>query len=1351
MTSEYPCGQPTTSPHLVDFAVAWTHSIVSEQDFVSPWEASSRALELSFDLSTLPDQGNWHNTFDTKEYDTKSQCDRITDSRSLRFSDDIEVLIGIDDCWKMSSFSIQHHDLCQNSLKPWGWFFSSDTWQYDRKHDYYKPEKKYRSERMNRSALEPQLNRTALIRQNPSPLLLRITDQWHRPLPEDVLRQGHNDEELENDPDVIPDPAGAPTFVQDLFEMAERHRVFTDLDSDEPMRIRTWYIHHQDERYCDVPRFLEFEEDWRRWETDIGLAWRDRIRPNEVIMIHVVFPDSFRGYLERPVHADVIISQGQWLHRYSALTTIHHHHRLHPPFSYAVASSLPRRIGGVLLAEAARVLYWCNQPGLRCRSSYEWHDIPFTMAPTHIVEHGHAFNINIIDVVQIDKATSSTDPRPRKRQFLEIDESSFLHQPEEDDETAPDEADEQVPTANDANDYASSSLHSGDIGLLIYRLSEPDAHSFAPSTTYMAILSEAIRACGARRRDTRCFHYVPATPTGVHPEAEEVIILQSIHDVATESDEKLVLLDLEIHFHPLRGGLLVPAATSRKVIKVNPTLHRDQLLLLTGLFEYCRLQHDRCTIFKNNELWPANDVRVHTMTHGTYLKIQVPPPQDPTLDTEVAIAIARDFALEEEPERTNIAARCRQPSSTPSSLSLRQIASTPQSEPQEWEPTVLQTDHNPQVRTVHLPAVPLQRHRGYFAEGHKERLIRLGERADLIECEEEGWILYVTVWLIHHQQQVRCDEGRSARLGADHTSWIEEIAETWRESLDPQHEFVIHLVQPTPACSRFECVQAHLIIEQAVRPHFTVCLISLLDERRREDAWSHRAYATTALQSTTGVLRLTELTTICSQTICQVTLRDFPLSVVDYEELDPALNIVIKLQHRHGRAGGHDVVDLMQRTMRQPNQQAVDINSGHQECDRYATGTLNPFAPPFHPDRPNLWDQTEDIHALHQIWLTGVNEWHDGVPSASFHVWFLCPGGGILRCLYPRRVTLNDDVTEWRDRLQALWSDQVLPGFPFEIHVVQPTPYALEEGIAAHILMTQLFIDQTSGALLTVQDNSVNEATPFRIAVTLPNPGQLQSVRDIAGYANEQALFTLSSGTQTFGPHQHFPIRHGKSLHMLVHRPNLPPGALNIAAPLQQETDGVGLLQTAATITKGVSERLTHDAVAQAHGPETPCMLHLEQLIPNNNERGAARLVPGRPDLLIPTFIEMNKPFTENQVEQELRHWGVECKAVQFGLHEQFLCLDTQTAGSHYLLCNEDLTDSEGCILHTHESPLDTVGLMKILDSLGYARAVILAIEDVGFGHTRVNFYNNDPKFNHALNDKRPEVHGPTGINAVSH
>ena len=58
-------------------------------------------------------------------------------------------------------------------------------------------------------------------------------------------------------------------------------------------------LHHVDNRRNLHPRFLEFVS-----------TWRDFVQPNHEICIHVVKPDPYRGYLQREVLADVIISQG---------------------------------------------------------------------------------------------------------------------------------------------------------------------------------------------------------------------------------------------------------------------------------------------------------------------------------------------------------------------------------------------------------------------------------------------------------------------------------------------------------------------------------------------------------------------------------------------------------------------------------------------------------------------------------------------------------------------------------------------------------------------------------------------------------------------------------------------------------------------------------------------------------------------------------------------------------------------------------------------------------------------------------------------------------------------------------
>lgn len=451
---------------------------------------------------------------------------------------------------------------------------------------------------------------------------------------------------------------------------------------------------------------------------------------------------------------------------------------------------------------------------------------------------------------------------------------------------------------------------------------------------------------------------------------------------------------------------------------------------------------------------------------------------------------------------------------------------------------------------------------------------------------------------------------------------------------------------------------------------------------------------------------------------------------MDLEELDPALNIIIRVSDTGWLARDFDNFDLMQRSKGKPVQHALDMTGGKGECENYATVTMNPLAPIFHPDRVNIWSQPADIHALHAVWQTGATDWQGETPSATFLVWLFCPGGGHPRCLYARRTTLYDDVTDWRDRLIHTWRELVVQGIPVEIHVVRPPPEDIEEGITAHIILTQLLPDHTSGVLLTVQDNAVNDGLPFRIAVTVNNPGQLQQVLQISAYSNEQAAFNLRTGTQLLGPNQQFPTRHGQSFHLLVFRQNLPHGWLPPLVPVLPGTDGLGLIQTRAQIVRTASARLTHGTVAHVHGPEDRFAVELDTLvIPIEKDKCAVQLTSGHQDLQIPSYIEIDRPATAAKVEQELTSWGHTCKAIQFGARDKFLCINRQEEGHHYILCNEDSDDSEGCILHSQERPLDTIDLMRLLGTLGYDRAVVLEIEDVGMGHTRVIFCDNDPQF----------------------
>ena len=206
---------------------------------------------------------------------------------------------------------------------------------------------------------------------------------------------------------------------------------------------------------------------------DLVLAWQEMVQPNQEIRTYVVRPDPYRGYLHRVVHADVIFSQGHWTHRLAGL------------------------------AAAVDLAQWCSQPDNRCASTHAWTLIPYTLAPVHDVQAGDPCAVTLPNTPPLMTPPATTtvrgegQQREAAQQAGESDRHLGPHDPPPDDHDFPE------PMGGDDDE---SSLHSGDLRLLIYRLAAPDLHCFAPGATYMSTLHGIIRASGLP--EVRCFHYL---------------------------------------------------------------------------------------------------------------------------------------------------------------------------------------------------------------------------------------------------------------------------------------------------------------------------------------------------------------------------------------------------------------------------------------------------------------------------------------------------------------------------------------------------------------------------------------------------------------------------------------------------------------------------------------------------------------------------------------------------------------------------------------------------------------------------------------------------------------------------
>ena len=127
----------------------------------------------------------------------------------------------------------------------------------------------------------------------------------------------------------------------------------------------------------------------------------------------------------------------------------------------------------------------------------------------------------------------------------------------------------------------------------------------------------------------------------------------------------------------------------------------------------------------------------------------------------------------------------------------------------------------------------------------------------------------------------------------------------------------------------------------------------------------------------------------------------------------------------------------------------------------------------------------------------------------------------------------------------------------------------------------------------------------------------------------------------------------------------------------------------------------------------------------------AVRLQSGHDDLCLPSFVEIRDQGDIEDVYHELQSWGLNCQVLRFGHHDRYLCLPSGHVfphGSfHYMFSNEDCLDHEGCFLHTHHTSLTTIGLMKVLERLGYPRAVITLQRTHLCGMHLVHFVNSQP------------------------
>eukprot|EP00435_Cladocopium_sp_Y103_P061146 s257_g22.t1 len=1314
------------------FAVMkFCHPILAESEFICESGARENAMHLTLELTLQGDLKSEQAFIGTPSF-TSFSATRTRSSLHVGFASDLEFYVGAEEelsmtkvCLPESSFACgrtpwsgcpriaamhirQHHrvrDLQGNlihqeldtQLMAASSFASSPRCSEPFSSRHLVP----------RHADADPLSSQAVCISSIAPIQSRRTDDWINPRPSDFP---HEDNEAEDpDPDVIPDPVNAPAFVHDLFRAADHQRAFTNPDDEGLLRIRSWYLHHSSHRRMTLSRTLEFYEDWRHWEPDILNSWRDFVTANEETEITLVVPDPFRGYLRQIFHADLIISQGTWLPSLPGLVTIHYRGRQSAPHSWAVAASFNMRVSGFEIATAAGVLHWCQSPDHQCWISFAGTAIPLDPTLRHRMRAGHSFVVTIEPAPVDATGSSSSRPPPSTAPCLATADGDLCgyQQPTSPDyEDQPDLHDDGPPSPDPPpdDDASPSSLHSTDKGVLVYGLHVPERHCFVTWTTYMAILDGIVHGLHLRKATVRCFHHLSVSPVGLHSAGERAVILQQTDDIAPGSPEKRILVDTEVHFHPLPSGLVVPTAATRRVMKVNPHLHREQMLLLLDLSDYCQLQRQRCLLHKNNQLWDHRDRTVHEISHGDYVRVQVPPPDDHSLDTEVAIGIAREFGT------TNLA-DC--PTFMPS-LRLFQSSVVLQHQPLQKPRQLrsdLEADYTAPPSELDRPLTTLPRSTptssGTFMSGHLHRLRRLLNDADLVECEEEGPVGYITTWYIHHVHAPDCRVPRPVRLTLPSEDWLDQLLELWHDLIDPTATTSVCLVKPQPPCEDLECTQAHLILVQGLVPDRIALLISVLtgdDQGFGRRQITHSAHSAPPVQNAPSILRLTGYDFACAYHHCLVRWRSLPFAPIDWEVVDPGANIEVHFTHlRRDRAPDiHSLLQLPTASSSgfRPQSHGFDLPEHRAEQCAFQ---FNRHAAPFTPGLPSIFEQDDFTQEVYHARAQAINTWEDEDPAVPFAVWFVDHHRAVPHCDHFRIAHLQSDFTLWMHTLETLWLDQRHPGVALDFHFVQPAAPLPRGDLVGHILLVQRPHGQWVTSLVSIYDNRNPAALPRQIAVTTHEHILLENILRVFGlYDACVPVYAPFHCTAWYGI---LPIVYGRALpgrsgySIVGHfapRPRQPLAPDDSQSFLQLFTSYV---QNNFKGSRG-EERLTGETVAHARRPSPP------QRTTKAIKLIAADVSTGP----LPSYIEIDVDGGDIAIRQELRTWGHCCDVCYFSDSDIALCFSTASPSTalatFYIAISSDTVHGPYCSAGVDPSAT-ALHHMQFLHSCGHPKAVI--------------------------------------------
>ena len=732
-----------TQPGLV---LQWTHQAVEYDDFISPWQAQEEAVELARALG-----------FCSHDHQVRHQPQlRPAKTVNITFAAHTEVLIGIEDSLQMYSLQVNQEAIHDWEGKPWGLHENRPP------HGIAWPEDDDQNHECTNYGIRHRLF-------DSDPESPRFEHHDHAaPVPTTMLPQGGH----------------MPPWMQEIWRIFNAHATVMQPPEGPTMWIRTWYIHHDEERECRHPRELRLDEAAEVWEADTTALWRDRLRPqadNDIILINPPVQPA-AGY--EHIRADVILQQPAEHERLSVLLTMvlpgTHVDRIR-----VVAHSVPHDQNRLQLMRLAGLphQHWFDDCTIH-RGQRELHD--------GMIRHIHGSQLRFT----VGGRIHGGQPQAIGLNLMQrsASRSPSVHEDEDEESHTEDNLDQDDELSH------GSPVRPNDQTTILYGLGQRTQHAHIAETDYAAMLNDIADTLNVHVNNLLTVHELSHQARGV-PDYTRLLIVHRVNDIPVASTHQLVLIDIIRYEHH-------EDATGQRAVWLMPDqLARQQILERVNVHQYCRAVDDRCIVQHNGQQWPLQDVQLRDIEHGHYFVIHLAPPEDDCLLT--AKHLLRWFQEKRLPESdddemamiaTTILETFPVPRGqqdglwtqlsiceTPDTLAIRGV--------QNGEET---SARRPQISEMHNWIQQLWPHFDNAAQ-----------RQDATSPSD----IVIQTWYLNHENQRICHEGRPLQLTASFSTWHEAARQLWADHIDDSERCLFGLVRPPPSALPGQDFLAHLNID----------------------------------------------------------------------------------------------------------------------------------------------------------------------------------------------------------------------------------------------------------------------------------------------------------------------------------------------------------------------------------------------------------------------------------------------------------------------------------------------------------------------------------------------------------